>query len=593
MKTIPWYKRIPILIPMILLLVTLIPTIAFGIRDRQVSRQTRIQDAQRDTLERLRETALLLQNTMQEVEECAGELSALDSFLALAETYGSASGTQLRSQLTLQLGQSAWPCGSISAIYLIREGADTILTSQPDQKQLAVAEETGRQLLQFYQEGTRGQATWTFFPGTGPDSQEIVYWRPLYSSEGSLLGALACRMDTGHFTSAVSSLWEEDGWISAITTYQGRVLSCTVPGEVQDGSLAASAIFSQAYQEQENAGTYFTADGDWLVAHYNSLENGWKLLCAVPREQVLGEAGGWGYLLVLTLSGAASALLGCLLLFRLVIRPLQRLQVKMERMEKGQLETLDHYGTENEIGAILRVYDHMIVRLRKLINDVYVQQLLRKQAQLSALQSQMDEHFLYNTLNTIYCQASQEQAPTSAAMILLLSRYFRLNLSSGQEKIPLLEILELIQSYLQIQQLRYGQSLECRLETFPEMERYVSLKYLYQPIIENAIVHGFEKKLGSHLLEISFAREGERLRFVVKDDGVGMSPEQCREVTAEMNSFDRIHGKGYALRNIQEQIRLTYGPTYEIQIESTVGQGTTVTLEVPLERGQTEERRPK
>ncbi len=593
MKTIPWYKRIPILIPMILLLVTLIPTIAFGIRDRQVSRQTRIQDAQRETLERLRETALLLQNTMQEVEACAGELSSLDSFLDLTEQYGAGSGSGLRSQITLQLGQSAWPCSSISTLYLIREGADTILTSQPDQKQLAVSGEEGRQLLAFYEEETQGQATWTVFPGTGLDGQEIVYWRPLYTSEGNLLGALACRMDAGHFAGAVSSLWGESGWVSAITTYPGRALSCTAPGEVQGGSLAHSAIFSQAYQEQENTGTYFTEDGEWLVAHYNSLENGWKLLCAVPSSQVFEGAGSWGYLLVLTLSGAASVLLGCLLLFRLVIRPLQRLQLKMGRMEQGQLETLDHYGTENEIGAILRAYDHMIVRLRKLINDVYVQQLLRKQAQLSALQSQMDEHFLYNTLNTIYCQASQEQAPTSAAMILLLSRYFRLNLSSGQEKIPLPEILELIQSYLKIQQLRYGQSLECRLETFPEMERYVSLKYLYQPIIENAIVHGFEKKLGSHLLEISFVREGKRLRFVVKDDGVGMSPEQCREVTAEMNSFDRIHGKGYALRNIQEQIRLTYGPAYGIQIESAVGEGTTVTLEVPLETQQAEERRPE
>ena len=74
---------------------------------------------------------------------------------------------------------------------------------------------------------------------------------------------------------------------------------------------------------------------------------------------------------------------------------------------------------------------------------------------------------------------------------------------------------------------------------------------------------------------------------------MGMSPELCREATAEMNSFDRIHGKGYALRNIQEQIRLTYGPAYGIQIESAVGEGTTVTLEVPLETRQEEERRPQ
>ncbi len=584
MKSIPWYKRIPIQIPLILLLVTLIPTVAFGIRDRQVTRQAQLQDAQRETQERLRETALLLQTVMQEVEATARELAEQASFLDLAAQYQRQAESRLASQLTLALGQSAWPCPSMSALYLVLEQADCVFTSLPSQKQISITQEPAQSLVAFYQEYAKGQATWTTFPGTGPDGQEIVYWRPLRSSDGSLLGALACQMDSAHFADAVSALRREDGAIGAITTYPGRVLCCTDPQEAAQESLAGSAIFSQAYREQENTGSYFTEDGDWLVAHYNSLENGWKFLCAVPSSQIFGAAGGWAYMLVLSLSGLASVLLGSLLLFRLVIRPLGRLRGKMEKMEKGQLETLDSYGTENEIGIILRAYDHMVVRLRQLINDVYVQQLLRKQAQLSSLQSQMDEHFLYNTLNTIYCQASQEQAPTSAAMILQLSRYFRLNLSQGQEKIPLPEILELIQAYLKIQQMRYGQSLACRLETFPEMDLYVSLKYLYQPIIENAIVHGFEKKLGSHHLDISFQNEGGCLRFAVRDDGVGMSPERCQEVTAELKSFDPIRGKGYALRNIQEQIRLTYGPEYGIQIESRQGEGTTVTLVVPLER---------
>ena len=155
----------------------------------------------------------------------------------------------------------------------------------------------------------------------------------------------------------------------------------------------------------------------------------------------------------------------------------------MELMERGQLEPLDFTGGNNEIGLVLKAYDHMIVRLKKLIDEVYVQQLLRKQAELSSLQSKMDEHFLYNTLNTIYCKASEEKAAVSASMILKLSQYFRLSLSDGQEKIPLDEILEMIRAYLQIQQMRYGQTLKCKIETFPGMGNYISLKQLYQPII--------------------------------------------------------------------------------------------------------------
>jgi len=194
-------------------------------------------------------------------------------------------------------------------------------------------------------------------------------------------------------------------------------------------------------------------------------------------------------------------------------------------MKGGQREPLDFTGGNNEIGLVLKAYDHMIVRLKKLIDEVYVQQLLRKQAELSSLQSKMDEHFLYNTLNTIYCKASEEKAAVSASMILKLSQYFRLSLSDGQEKIPLDEILEMIRAYLQIQQMRYGQTLKCKIETFPGMGNYISLKQLYQPIIENAVIHGFEKKPGNHSLYISFCHIDGRLRFAVQDDGIGMSED--------------------------------------------------------------------
>lgn len=585
MKTIPWYKRIPIQLPLILLLIILIPTIVFGIHDRSVSRQASVQNAQNRSLEQLRETSYLLQSSMEQVESSAKELSENSTFLDLVSQYQQQPADPLlRSRLSLELGQTSWPCRSMSGMYLIVEGGTEILTSFPDQKILSGSQGTGQQLLTFYQDQNQGQATWSMFPGIAVDGQDIVYWRPLYTTNGELLGALICQMDSAYFADALSVFQAQEGVICAITSYPGRILYCTDSVEAEQENLSHSSIFSQAYLVQENTGSYFTEDGDWLVSHYNSLENGWKYLCAVPTSQIYGTSGNWNFLLTQILSGLAGLLLGSILLFHLVIRPLRRLQLKMEQMEQGQLETLDHYGTENEIGVILQAYDHMIVRLRRLINDVYVQQLLRKQAELSALQSGMDEHFLYNTLNTIYCQASQEQAPSAAAMILLLSRYFRLNLSQGQEKIPLSEILELIQTYLQIQQLRYGQSLECRLDVFPEMENYISLKHLYQPIIENAIVHGFEKKLGDHHLDISFQQVENRLRFTVTDDGEGMTPERCQEVTVELDSFTPIPGKGYALRNIQEQIRLTYGPAYGIQIDSRVGEGTRVTLEVPLER---------
>ena len=590
MTPIPWYKRIPIQLPMILLLIILIPTVAFNLHERRVARSTSVQNAQSQSLEYLREGAYQMETAMNQVESYVKALSAESTFLELVDQYQQQPDDPvLRSQITLALGQVAWPCQILSGIYLVLDQVPEVLTSLPDSKILPTSSGDGQLFFDFCQEQNQRQASWSMRPGTWINGTEIVYWRPVYTAGGEWLGALAGQMDSSYFIEALSALSSQENTICAITSYSGSVLYCNGPKEVFQGTLAYSQIFFQSYQSQENSGCYFTQDGTWMVAHYNSLENGWKYLYAVSAANVYGSSKGLDFLWVQILSGLVSCILGYMLLFRLVIRPLHRLQNKMGRMEQGKLETLDSYGTENEIGAILRAYDHMIVRLRQLINDVYVQPLLRKQAQLTSLHSQMDEHFLYNTLNTIYCQASQEQAPISASMILLVSKYFRLSLSQGKEKIPLSEIVELLRAYLQIQQMRYGQSLDYRLETFPIMEQYVSLKYLYQPIIENAIVHGFEKKLGNHHLDIRFLKKEDRICFIVSDDGAGMTPEQCQSVLAALDSFDPIQGKGYALRNLQEQIRLTYGPEYKIQINSQPGKGTQVTLEVPLEKCPYEE----
>jgi len=256
----------------------------------------------------------------------------------------------------------------------------------------------------------------------------------------------------------------------------------------------------------------------------------------------------------------------------------------MRGMENGELQPIAQVKPKNEIGVLLQSYNHMIVELKNLIDEVYVQQLLRKQAQLKSLQSQMDEHFLYNTINTIYCEACREKADNSANMLVVLSKYFRLSLAKGQDKVGLDQIAELVRYYLQIQKMRFGPSLRCQIETFPDMDQYVALKYLFQPIVENAIVHGFEKKLGTYLIHIRFQRQEELLYFEVTDDGNGIEEEQLKQIIHDTSTSDKVEGDDYALKNLREQIRITYGEEYRIFIESQKGKGTKVYFTIPLER---------
>ncbi|WP_125144061.1 cache domain-containing sensor histidine kinase [Clostridium transplantifaecale] len=589
MQKIPWYQKIQIQIPMIVFLIILIPAAAFGSYDIGTSRQAQLKAAETQTAERLYETSLLMQDVMKELENTGKTLSGNREFLELLKKYlKSPWEPGLQSGLLLALGQSSWPNSYIEHMYLVSDNPPSVLSSDPDEK-LPDPKGRGRFLYQAWLDGMQGQTTWSLLPSGENGETRLACWRAIPGGENTGGASLVCVLKNGYLENITAGLRGREGSLNVIGSYQGRLLYCDAPDDgsiMPDETLAENPLFREAYSKTENTGSYFAeADGRrWLVCYYNSLEDGWKYMCAVPEQLIYTGIADRKFIAILLISGLAGVLLGSLILYFLVVRPLGKLQKKMELMEKGQLEPLGFSGGKNEIGLVLHAYDHMIIRLKKLIDEVYVQQLLRKQAELSSLQSQMDEHFLYNTLNTIYCKADEEKANVSAAMILKLSQYFRLNLAGGQEKIPLNEILKLLHAYLQIQQMRYGQAMECRIETFPDMDSYISLKQLYQPIVENAIVHGFEKKPGNHRLRINFQKAGTRLRFTVQDDGIGMSDETCREVLSEMTAFDHVRGKGYALRNIREQIRITYGEDYGITMESRPGLGTTVILEVPLER---------
>lgn len=589
MQKIPWYQKIQIQIPVIVFLIILIPAAAFGSYDISASRQAQLKAAKTQAAERLYEASLLMQDVMQELESAGKTLSGNREFLELLKKYlGSPGESKFKSGLLLALGQSSWPNSYIEHMYLVSDNPPSILSSDPDEK-FPDTNETGHLLYQTWQNSMQGQTTWSLLPASENGEIHLACWRALPCDENTGGASLVSVLKNEYLENIMAGLHGQEESLNVIGSYQGRLLYYE-PSDIGDvnpeKTLAENPLFREAYSKTENAGSYFAEmDGKrWLISYYTSLEDGWKYMCAVPERQIYTGLADRKFICILFVSGLAGVLFGSLILYFLVVRPLGKLQKKMELMEKGQLETLGFSGGKNEIGLVLHAYDHMIIRLKKLIDEVYVQQLLRKQAELSSLQSQMDEHFLYNTLNTIYCKADEEKANVSAAMILKLSQYFRLNLAGGQEKIPLNEILEMLRAYLQIQQMRYGEAMECRIETFPDMDSYISLKQLYQPIVENAIIHGFEKKPGNHSLRISFQKREAKLCFTVQDDGVGMSEESCREVLSEMAAFDHVQGKGYALRNIREQIRITYGEEYGISMDSSPGVGTTVVLEVPLER---------
>ena len=218
--------------------------------------------------------------------------------------------------------------------------------------------------------------------------------------------------------------------------------------------------------------------------------------------------------------------------------------------------------------------------------------LLRQQAELDALQSQINPHFLYNTLDSIRGQALAEGAEDIANMTEALSTFFRYSISNRSNVVTLEEELENIRSYFMIQQFRFNNRFRLEMPEFPKdlLESCRLPKLTLQPILENTILHGMEGKIGQGVITLRVERTGNRTLITVSDDGAGMREETLLRLQAKLRDeepvpLERKQGSGIALPNVNRRIKLLFGPEYGVRIMSTLGLGTDVEITLPRRGG--------
>nr|WP_252198144.1 sensor histidine kinase [Clostridium sp. MCC353] len=232
--------------------------------------------------------------------------------------------------------------------------------------------------------------------------------------------------------------------------------------------------------------------------------------------------------------------------------------------ENCGIETVFDEGEIGAIGNLLKETVNYNLSLNTKLNEARIRE---RDAQLLLLQSQINPHFLYNTLDSLYCMAIIDNADDVAEMVSALSDMFKLSLIRGKRFLPLKEELEYVKKYMQIQNMRYKDRFETVFSVRDQAEDYYILKFLIQPFVENAVYHGLEPKIGEGKVEVSCWLDGA-LYISVKDNGVGA--EDCRQIE-----------NGYGINNVKERIRLFYGENYGISIKSKKGEGTEVVIRIP------------
>ncbi|MBC8532576.1 histidine kinase [Yeguia hominis] len=313
-------------------------------------------------------------------------------------------------------------------------------------------------------------------------------------------------------------------------------------------------------------------DDSALVTTFQNYRTGWTLLCAVKKSDLLADNYVIPVFTVVCMCGLIilSAIIS-VISSRTITRPLARLSQEIENFTEGKTVTEAGFGND-EVGKIGRQLKKMADQNELLKNNLVRLSVMEKEAELNNLQSQINPHFLYNTLSSIYWLSKFKRSEEAAQMALSLSGIFKFALNKGGQMVPVRLEMENIKKYIDIQNLRYENRICVDWKIDENILEIPILKLLLQPLVENAIYHGLEPKDGDWNLVVSGKQENDELVFVIQDNGIGMCIED-------------VLAHGYGIKNVSERIRLKYGTPYGCTFESVLGVGTTVTVRLPLPEG--------
>ena len=271
------------------------------------------------------------------------------------------------------------------------------------------------------------------------------------------------------------------------------------------------------------------------------------------------------------------------LILKSITHPLERLCRVTERIARGEFTVRARIDTRDEIRALSDSVDDMAEKLRIMISQIKEDERKMRRAELRLLQEQINPHFLYNTLDTVVWLIEGNELDKAVNIVVSLSEFFRLVLSRGQEFITIREEEMHIRSYLEIQQVRYSDILKFDISIEPELYRYRILKLTLQPLVENSLYHGIKYKRAEGRIEVIGKRDGNLIRFLVRDNGVGMEEEELLKLREEIRKPCKETEKGFGLANVNERIRMNFGSQYGMQIDSVRHQGTCVSITIPME----------
>lgn len=371
------------------------------------------------------------------------------------------------------------------------------------------------------------------------------------------------------------------------------VIAYSGDSEILYSTNADTAPVLQAYlknHDKENPKSGSIQEINTYVVEQKDLDSyGMKLLFLFNNKEILERRAEIQWLVLPLIGVLILIIIGCSYVYsRGFSSRIALLLQKFRTAETGDLTIQAPIKGKDEIAELDHQFDHMLLKLDQLIKKNYIQQLENKENQLLNLQLQINPHFLYNTLETISSIAAVKQVFVVCDMCQRLGEIFRYSLGKDYGEIVTLEQeLAHIKNYIFIQKIRYGNRFEVFYNIEVDDQKYYLPRFILQPIVENAIVHGLGELTSTGTFEISAYEKDDMLCICIEDDGVGMDSQGVEALSAYINSTepDKKKNKSIGIKNVNQRIKLFCGEQYGIIIKSHPYQGSRFTLRLPVVKG--------
>ncbi|HYE81512.1 MAG TPA: histidine kinase [Clostridia bacterium] len=356
-----------------------------------------------------------------------------------------------------------------------------------------------------------------------------------------------------------------------------------------------SGILKNFYQQAQGKRGFYIDDKAGMLVSYVLLEDPiWKIVYHIPLKELYREMDTLKrWVLLIILYGLIILSVLSVLTSVDIITPINRLVEGMKKVEKGNKHEDIELDRNDELGYLSERFNRMSKRIDYLVNCIYKEEIALREAEIKALQAQINPHFLFNTLENINWMAQLNGVPEISDTVSALAKLIDGSIGRGDRMISFREELEYIENYMTILKNRYENKLEV-IKTLDEELMDIKIpRLLIQPLVENAVKHGIEKSRRKGIIRLDAYRKDGHVVFEVSDNGIGMTQEELKALNLRLQEDALINeGKGYGetrksigLENVNRRLKLLYGSSYGVEIQSSYDEYTRVIVRIPEEQG--------